>query len=72
MSGLETFQRPTYDVLPVPKGSWQAEYDKKNAKANVILAVGLLAGTATLVHACMDPLKPVTKADLPIDPREPI
>ncbi|KAE8743626.1 hypothetical protein FOCC_FOCC010770 [Frankliniella occidentalis] len=69
MSSIETWQRPTYDVLPVPKGSWQADYDKKNAKANIVLAVGIVTFTASMLHALIDPLPPVTKADLPADPR---
>jgi hypothetical protein len=39
----------TTDNLPVPSGSWQEYYDKKNAKYNMQVAVNLLAMIATFV-----------------------
>lgn len=65
----EFFKKPSYDVLPKPEGSWQEDYNRRNAKANQIFAVGLVVGGAVLAHSLYDPLPPVTRADLPIDPR---
>ena len=66
---VEPWFKPNYDSLPVPKGSWQADYDRKNRYGNAVLAVGIVAFSATVLHALQDPLRPVTKADLPCDPR---
>ncbi|KAJ1527572.1 hypothetical protein ONE63_007536 [Megalurothrips usitatus] len=69
MSSIETFEKPSYDVLPVPKGSWQEQYNQKNAYANKVLVVGILSCGGVLAHSLQDDKRPVLKSDLPIDPR---
>lgn len=48
--GGEPWNKPTFDILPVPKGSWQADFDRRNRYGNTMLAIGLAVGAATLAH----------------------
>ncbi|VVC91069.1 unnamed protein product [Leptidea sinapis] len=39
--GGHEFKAPSMDELPVPRGSWQAQYDAKQKKYNTVLAFGI-------------------------------
>lgn len=43
------FKRPTMDDLPVPNGSWQENFQVKQAKYNRHLIVGIVAFTVSMI-----------------------
>ncbi|XP_049872638.1 uncharacterized protein LOC126371374 [Pectinophora gossypiella] len=45
------FKAPTMDELPVPKGSWQAQYDANQRRYNAVLAFGIAFTVGTLAVA---------------------
>lgn len=45
------FKPPTMDELPVPRGSWQAQYDANQRRYNTALVVGIGFTVATLITA---------------------
>ncbi|XP_063362777.1 uncharacterized protein LOC134651606 [Cydia amplana] len=45
------FKAPTMEELPVPRGSWQANYDAKQRKYNAVLIAGIAFTAGTLVLA---------------------
>lgn len=42
------FKPPTMDELPVPRGSWQAQYDANQRRYNTALLLGIAFTTGTL------------------------
>ncbi|KAJ0183570.1 hypothetical protein K1T71_001546 [Dendrolimus kikuchii] len=47
----EHFKPPTMDELPVPRGSWQAQYDANQRRHNAALLLGVAFSAFTLVIA---------------------
>ncbi|KAG6440889.1 hypothetical protein O3G_MSEX001524 [Manduca sexta] len=45
------FKPPTMDDLPVPRGSWQAQYDANQRRYNTALFLGLAFATTTFIVA---------------------
>ncbi|XP_041979830.1 uncharacterized protein LOC121733601 [Aricia agestis] len=39
--GDHGFKPPSMDELPVPRGSWQADYDAANRRYNAVLVLGI-------------------------------
>lgn len=48
----EHFKPPTMDELPVPSGSWQAQYDANQRRYNATLLFGIAFTTGTLIAVC--------------------
>ncbi|CAB0009591.1 unnamed protein product [Nesidiocoris tenuis] len=44
-------RQPTMDDLPVPQGSWEAQYKANQAKYNVHLLLGIAFFSVTLITA---------------------
>ncbi|XP_033220482.1 uncharacterized protein LOC117175055 [Belonocnema kinseyi] len=42
------FKPPTMNELPVPQGSWQADYNRRQTAYNLQLAAGLILITGTI------------------------
>ncbi|KAM3955698.1 cytochrome c oxidase subunit 7B [Aphomia sociella] len=63
------FKPPSMDELPVPRGSWQAQYDANQRRYNAVLMFGvafaagtiILAKTSGLVYLNYYPRSPWTK-----------
>ncbi|CAG9136532.1 unnamed protein product [Plutella xylostella] len=49
--GGEHFKPPTMDELPVPRGSWQAQYDANQKGYNAALIFGVAFTVGTLIIA---------------------
>ncbi|XP_053604462.1 uncharacterized protein LOC128671752 [Plodia interpunctella] len=49
--GESHFKPPSMDELPVPAGSWQAQYDANQRRYNAALLFGLAFTAGTLVVA---------------------
>ncbi|KAH9633797.1 hypothetical protein HF086_005431 [Spodoptera exigua] len=47
----EHFKPPTMDELPVPRGSWQAQYDANQRRYNLVLLFGIAFTAGTLAVA---------------------
>ncbi|CAG9787577.1 unnamed protein product [Diatraea saccharalis] len=47
----EGFKPPTMDDLPVPRGSWQANYDARQRKYNAALILGIGFSIASVAVA---------------------
>ncbi|CAH0586744.1 unnamed protein product [Chrysodeixis includens] len=47
----EHFKPPSMDELPIPRGSWQAQYDANQRKYNAALLFGIAFATGTLIVA---------------------
>ncbi|KAI5633339.1 deltamethrin resistance domain-containing protein [Phthorimaea operculella] len=45
------FKPATMDELPVPKGSWQAAYDARNRRYNMVLLTGIAFTVASIAVA---------------------
>ena len=45
------FKPPTMDELPVPRGSWQSQYDANQRRYNTALLLGIGFTAVTLVVA---------------------
>lgn len=43
------FKPPTMDELPVPQGSWQAQYDANQRRYNSILLFGIAFSVSTII-----------------------
>ncbi|CAH0675723.1 unnamed protein product [Chilo suppressalis] len=50
-AGEGHFKPPTMDDLPVPRGSWQAQYDANQRRYNAALVLGIGFCAATIVVA---------------------
>ena len=66
----------TTDNLPVPSGSWQEYYNKKNSKYNMQVAINLLAMIATFIAmervGIFEPLKHPSYKSVEIDWSKPM
>ncbi|CAH2084342.1 unnamed protein product [Euphydryas editha] len=45
------FKPPTMDELPVPQGSWQAQYDANQRRYNSILLLGIAFSVGSIIVA---------------------
>jgi len=45
--------RATLNDIPVPAGSWQEHYDKRNAKWNMMLGASIVVFAGTLYAVCL-------------------
>lgn len=53
--GGEHFKPPTMDELPVPRGSWQAQYDANQKGYNAALIFGVAFTVGTLIIVSIHP-----------------
>ena len=45
--------RSTLNDIPVPEGSWQENYNKRNAKWNMMLGASIVCFVGSLYAVCM-------------------
>jgi len=45
--------RATLNDIPIPEGSWQEDYNKRNAKWNMILGASVVCFAASVYAVCM-------------------
>ncbi|XP_050348288.1 uncharacterized protein LOC126772149 [Nymphalis io] len=50
-AGLQNFKPPSMDELPVPQGSWQAQYDANQRRYNSILFFGIAFAVGSVALA---------------------